>query len=80
MLLPNYPLVSVIIPFLNGGHWLAEAIESVISQSYPHWEAIIIDDGSEEEATNIAKGYSHRYPGKIIYTDHSGHINKGVTI
>ena len=80
MLLPNYPLVSVIIPFLNGGHWLAEAIESVISQSYPHWEAILIDDGSEEETTNIAKGYSHRYPEKIIYTDHSGHINKGVTI
>ena len=80
MTLSPYPLVSVIIPFLNGGNWLAEAIESVISQSYPYWEAILIDDGSEEEATNIAKGYSYKYPEKIIYTDHSGHINKGVTI
>lgn len=80
MSLSPHPLVSVIIPFLDGGNWLAEAIESVISQSYPHWEIILIDDGSEEEATNIAKGYSQRYPEKIIYTDHSGHINKGVTI
>ncbi len=80
MILPHYPLVSVIIPFLDGGVWLAEAIESVICQSYPHWETILIDDGSEEEATNIAKEYSYRYPGKIIYTDHPRHINKGVTI
>lgn len=80
MLLPPYPLVSVIIPFLNEGNWLAEAVESVICQSYPHWEAILIDDGSEKESTNIAKEYSYRYPGKIIYTDHFRHRNKGVTI
>lgn len=74
------PLVSVIIPFFNVGYWLAEAVESVISQTYTHWEAILIDDGSEAASGNIAREYSDRYPGKIIYTDHPGHVNKGVTI
>jgi glycosyltransferase involved in cell wall biosynthesis len=74
------PVVSVIIPFLNGSDWLIEAVESVISQSFPHWEMILIDDGSKEEHSKIARDYYLRFFGKIIYTDHPGHINKGVTI
>lgn len=74
------PLVSVIIPFLNCGSWLAEAIESVIRQSYTNWEIILVDDGSEEEHSVIAKQYSVENPEKIFYTDHPGHINKGVTV
>lgn len=76
----DQPLVSVIIPFLNGGSWLAEAIESVLQQSYIDWEIILIDDGSEEEHSIIAKQYNKKYPEKIIYTDHPGHANKGVTV
>lgn len=73
------PLVSVITPFYNGADWLREAVNSVISQSYTNWELILIDDGSGEEATNTAKAFSKQYPGKIIYTEHPGHKNKGVT-
>ncbi len=80
MLTADKDLVSVIIPFLNGGNWLAEAIESVLGQSYPHWQAILIDDGSKEEASNIAKEYSYKYPKKIFYCEHPGHVNKGVTV
>lgn len=39
-----------------------------------------MDDGSEEEHSSIARQYSLGYPGKILYTDHPGHINKGVTV
>lgn len=74
------PHVSVIIPFLNGSSWLTEAIESVINQSYSNWEIILVDDGSEEEHSKVAKEFSFIYPDKIIYTDHPGHINRGVTI
>ncbi len=73
------PVVSVVIAFLNGSHWLIEAIESVINQSYPDWEAVLVDDGSDEEHSKVARDYSLKYPGKIIYTDHPGHINRGVT-
>lgn len=73
------PLVSVIIPFLNPGEWLTEAIDSVLSQSYFKWEIILIDDGSIEKDSVLAKSYSLRYPEKIKYIEHPGHINKGLT-
>ena len=73
------PLISVITPFLNGGDWLQQAVESVIAQTYTNWQHILIDDGSTPEATAIAKAYTEKYPGKIIYTEHPSHVNKGVT-
>lgn len=72
------PLVSVIIPFLNGKEWLSEAIDSVIGQSYSDWEIILVDDGSAQDATAIAKQYAERYPHKIVYAEHPEHKNKGV--
>ncbi|RYZ46832.1 MAG: glycosyltransferase [Sphingobacteriales bacterium] len=71
------PLVSVIVPFLDGAVWLMEAIASVINQSYQNWELILVDDGSGPEATQLAKTYSRNFPDKIHYTDHRGHINRG---
>ena len=74
------PLVSVIIPFLNDSEWLIEALQSVINQHYPAWEAIVVDDGSEPQHSKIAKDFCSRYPANIRYTHHDNHINRGVTI
>lgn len=73
------PLVSIIIPFLNPGYWLSEAIESVVVQTYTHWEIILIDDGSIEMDTRQAQAYVKRFPEKIFYYTHEGHVNRGVT-
>jgi glycosyltransferase involved in cell wall biosynthesis len=73
------PLVSVITPFLNGGDWLQQAVDSVIAQTYTNWQHILIDDGSGAEVTAIAKDYAARYPDKIICTEHPAHVNRGVT-
>jgi glycosyltransferase involved in cell wall biosynthesis len=72
------PLVSVITPFMNEEEYLSIAIESVISQTYTNWEYILVDDGSKDKSSEIAKGYAERYPGKIFYFDHEDHQNKGV--
>jgi glycosyltransferase involved in cell wall biosynthesis len=73
------PLVSVIISFLNEEVFLAESIESVISQTYSNWEIILVDDGSADNSTAIAKKYALAYSGKIIYTDHPEHSNRGLS-
>lgn len=44
------PLVSVIVPFFNRGAWLREAVESVLAQTEPRWELILVDDGSTDPA------------------------------
>lgn len=73
-------LISVIIPFLNPGAWLTEAIESVLQQTYENYEIILIDDGSVKQDSGIASGYAERYPGKIFYVEHKEHVNRGLTI
>jgi glycosyltransferase involved in cell wall biosynthesis len=72
------PLVSVITPFKNEEEFLSIAIESVIGQTYTNWEYILVDDGSKDSSTTIAKEYAERFPGKILYFEHEGHQNKGV--
>lgn len=56
----NLGLVSIIMPAYNAEDYIGEAIESVLEQSFPHWELIIVDDGSTDETGSIAASYSDR--------------------
>ena len=51
------PKVSIIIPCYNQGEYLAEALDSVKSQTYSNWECIIMDDGSTDNSKEIALSY-----------------------
>ncbi len=57
----NLPLVSVIIPCYNRERYLAEAIESVLEQTHPNIELIVIDDGSSDRSGEIAQSYPLKY-------------------
>jgi glycosyltransferase involved in cell wall biosynthesis len=66
------PKVSVIIPCYNQGHFLKEAVDSVLGQSFEDYEIIIVNDGSTDEATKrLLAEYS---PPKttILTTDNQG--------
>lgn len=70
-------IVSVVTPFLNAGLFLQETINSVLDQTYPHWELLLIDDGSTDTSTAMARQVAARYPDKIRYLEHPGHQNLG---
>ncbi len=53
-------LVSIITPLYNGERFVAQTIESVLAQSYPHWEMIIINDGSKDNSEAIVKAYTEK--------------------
>jgi glycosyltransferase involved in cell wall biosynthesis len=53
-------LVSVLIPNYNYAHFLPEAIESVLSQTYPQIETIVVDDGSTDNSREVIASYGHR--------------------
>jgi glycosyltransferase involved in cell wall biosynthesis len=77
---PGYqPLVSVIMIFLNEEQFMQEAIGSVLSQTYPNWELLLVDDGSARTCTQIALEYARRYPGRIRYLEHPDHQNRGMS-
>jgi len=71
------PKISIITCFLNVEPYIEETIESVLKQEYTNWELVLIDDGSTDNSTNIAKDFANKHPGKIIYLEHENHTNKG---
>jgi len=63
------PLVSIITPCYEHGHFLADAVDSVLAQTHRDFELIIINDGSTDETGPIARRYVERHPERIIYLD-----------
>lgn len=56
----HLPAVSVIIPAYNAVDTLGATLDSLIDQTSPHWEAIIVDDGSTDDTPALAAGYAAR--------------------
>ena len=52
------PLVSVMMPVYNAQDYLAQAVDSVLGQTYENWELVIVDDGSTDRSAEIAKSYA----------------------
>jgi len=73
------PLVSCIIIFLDAKRFIQEAIESIFAQSYENWELLLVDDGSTDGSTDIARRYAQQHPEKVRYLEHPGHQNHGMS-
>ena len=69
--------VSVIVCFRDAGDHLAEAIASVETQEHECWELILVDDGSTDASTDVARAAAARHSERIRYLDHPGHANLG---
>ena len=56
------PLVSIVIPVYNGSNYMAEAIDSALSQTYENIEVVVVNDGSRDEgrSDDIAKSYGDK--------------------
>jgi glycosyltransferase involved in cell wall biosynthesis len=54
------PLVTVVTPSFNQGAWIAEAIDSVLAQDYPHVEYLVMDGGSTDRTLEVLRGYGDR--------------------
>jgi glycosyltransferase involved in cell wall biosynthesis len=67
------PFISIVLPTYNRAHLLSRAIESVLDQSYPHWELIVVDDGSTDSTLNVIQKFVNQDPRiRIIKKSHSG--------
>ena len=58
----NHDLISFVIPVYNVESYLEECLESLVSQTYPNYEIIIVNDASTDGSYAIAKRYAEKYP------------------
>jgi len=72
----NNPMVSVAMASYNGGKYISEQLDSIISQTYTNIEIVIVDDGSSDNTINIIKDYQAQYPFIFLFLNER---NKGVT-
>lgn len=78
-LLPRTPSVTVVVPLYNAAAFIGAAIESILAQTVPVTEIVVVDDESSDDSASIAGGYSGV---RVIRKDHSGAadtINRGVS-
>ena len=53
----NQPLVSIGVPVYNGGSYLDECLNSILNQTYQHWDCVIVDNKSNDDTNTIAKAF-----------------------
>ncbi|MCL2365085.1 MAG: glycosyltransferase family 2 protein [Defluviitaleaceae bacterium] len=63
------PLVSIIMPAHNAAATIRESIDSVLAQTYPHWELIIVNDASRDTTLQIIQSYAAQNENLHIYTN-----------
>src|SRR5215470_3934185 len=73
------PVVSVVTIFLNAERFIEGALESVFAQTYESWELLLVDDGSTDGSTAIARRFADRNPERVRYIEHAGHVNRGMS-
>src|SRR3989344_2882818 len=64
------PWVSVVIPTFNDKHYICQAIDSVLAQTYKNIEILVIDDGSSDGTEDMLKKYKNKI--KYIYQENKG--------
>jgi len=69
------PLVTVITPAFNRAEYITEAVESVLSQSYPHVQLVVVDDGSSDGTFEILQKFEAEQ--KLELLSHANRQNKG---
>jgi glycosyltransferase involved in cell wall biosynthesis len=79
MVLSNSPVVSIVTIFLNGEEFIEEAVDSAFAQTYDRWELLLVDDGSTDRSSAIARRYAERNPERVCYLEHAGKENRGMS-
>lgn len=64
---------SIIVPVYNSAEYLQSCVESILGQSFPHWELILVDDGSTDGSGAMADAFAAADPRiRVIHQENSG--------
>src|SRR4051812_8314564 len=77
--MPPRPMISVVVIFLDPGPYLEEAVDSVRRQTFRDWELLLVDDGSHDGSSEVARLAAEAEPHRIRYLTHPEHANRGMS-
>jgi len=76
------PTFSVIMPCYNSEAYVREAIESIVGQTYPNWEFVVVNDGSRDATLSILEEYAAKDSRIRIFSKENGGyisaVNRGL--
>lgn len=75
---PDMPLVSVVMPFKDSGDFLEQAARSVLAQTWPALELILVDDGGTDGGRDVAERVRASDPERVRLVEHPGRVNRGI--
>ena len=61
------PVVSILVPAYNASAFLSQCMESIVNQTYPNLQVVVVDDGSKDSTLVIAEQYAAKYPCVEVY-------------
>ena len=74
------PMISVIMGIYNCQDTLAEAMDSLLNQTYQDFEIVLCNDGSTDNTLAIAQDYVSRYPGKVVLIENEKNMGLNFTL
>lgn len=79
------PLVSIVVPNYNYGHFIRQTMDSAVGQTYENIEIVVVDDGSTDDSVEIVNEYVAKYPNVKLYQNEKnlgvvGNHNKAVSL
>ncbi len=71
----NYPLISIIVPIYNVEIYLRRCVDSILGQTYPNIEVLLVDDGSPDKCGTICDEYSNQDKRVIVIHRENGGLS-----
>jgi glycosyltransferase involved in cell wall biosynthesis len=78
-----HKLVSIVLPVYNQAAYLPAALDSVFAQTYPHFELIVVNDGSTDATFETLTEYQKKYTFKVIHQENQklpSSLNNGFAV
>lgn len=69
------PLISIIVPVYNVEKYLSQCLDSILSQTYTNWEAILVDDGSKDNSGKICDEYTAKDSRFKVFHQENGGVS-----
>lgn len=76
----SVPFFSILVPTYNQAQYLGEALESLISQTDPDWEAIIVNDGSTDSTSEVLEYYQKKEARFIVIHKENGGVGSALNL